>query len=186
MKKILLFSACVVLAFASCKKDSAKKTASTSITATIDGSNMNFSTGATAQSISEGGIYSLQIIGDYGSGTSAQGIVVAIETDKPIVKGTYSTTDTSSIIDVTYVQNTSTSNPVSFSTVDVGSITITSISGTNVQGTFSGTLVSDQDNTTTKTVTNGKFNVGVVAGSVQVNNSRLEAKMQAFKNRVRN
>ena len=188
MKKLLLFSTCALLAFASCKKDSSKSTTSTSITATIGGSNMNFSTAAVAQVINADGIYSAQILGSLGSGATAQGMSLSIESDKPIVKGTYSVNDTSSFTDITYVQNPSISTPVSFSCEETGTVTITSISSTNIQGTFSGVLVSNQDETTTKSLTNGKFNVSIIAGAGNISsaNSRVAAKMQAFKNRVRN
>jgi hypothetical protein len=167
MKKILLFSACVLLVFSACKKDSAKTATSTSITATIGSSNLNFSTAAVAQVISSNGIYAIQIIGSNGTGSSAQGVSIDIQSDKPIVKGTYSVTDTSSFTDITYVENPSVSTPVSFSSSTIGTVTITSISSTNVQGTFSGTLVSNQDNTTTQTLSNGKFNVGVLTTKEQ-------------------
>ncbi len=151
-----------MLAFASCKKDSSKTETSNTITATIGSSNFNFSTAAVAQVISSNGIYSIQIIGSNGTGSSAQGVSIAIESDKPIVKGTYSVTDTSSFTDITYVENPSVSTPVSFSSQVAGTVNITSISSTNVQGTFSGVLVSNQDNTTTQTLSNGKFNVSVI------------------------
>jgi len=162
MKKLLLISACLVLVFSACKKDSTKTTTSNSITATVGSSNFNFSTAATAEVISGSGIYSIQILGSTGAGSSAQGVSIAIESDKPIVKGTYSVTDTSSFTDITYVENPSVSTPVSFSSQVTGTVNITSISSTNVQGTFSGILVSNQDNTTTQILSNGKFNVSVI------------------------
>ena len=67
MKKLLLFSACIILALSSCKKDSPKTINSTGITATIGGSDFNFSTAATAQVISVSGLYSIQIIGSNGN-----------------------------------------------------------------------------------------------------------------------
>ena len=167
MKKLLLFSACIILALSSCKKDSPKTINSTGITATIGGSDFNFSTAATAQVISVSGLYSIQIIGSNGTGSSAQGVSISIQSDKPIIKGTYSVADASPFTDITYVENTSVSTPVSFSSNTVGTVTITSISSTNVQGTFSGVLVSNQDITTTQTLSNGKFNVSVITTKEQ-------------------
>ena len=65
-------------------------------------------------------------------------------------------------------------------------VIITSISSTNVQGTFSGVLVSNNSSSVVQTVTNGKFNVDVSPSSSQSMNSRISvAKMQLLKNRVR-
>jgi hypothetical protein len=170
MKKLFLISACFVLAFSACKKDSAKSSSSISagITATIGSSNFNFSTAATAQATTGSGIYTLQVLGETTTGSSAQGVSISIESDKPIAKGTYSisASDTSSFTQVTYVENASISNPVSFSS-ESGTVTITVISGTNVQGTFSGSLLSDQDGTTTEALTNGKFNVSLITTKQQ-------------------
>jgi hypothetical protein len=41
------------------------------------------------------------------------------------------------------------------------------ISSTNVPGTFSGVLLSDEDGTTTQSVTNDKFDVAVTATKQQ-------------------
>jgi hypothetical protein len=164
MKKILLISACLVLVFSACKKDSSKTitTTKTGITATIDGSDVDFSTGATAQAITSSGEYSIQIIGSTGSGSSAKGISVSIYSDKPIVKGTYLASDTLSSSYVIYVENAPSSNPLSFIATSAEAVTITSISSTNIQGTFYSGLLWDKDGITPRTLTNGKFNVSVI------------------------
>lgn len=170
MKKILLFSACVMFAFASCKKDSSKKTGSNTITATVGGSDINFSASASAQIVNQSGGYELAIVGLTSTGSNPQTMTISIASEVPIVKGTYTLnsstpSDANSFPQLSYSENTSITNPVGFTTDITGAnsstITITSISSTNVQGTFSGVLLSDQDNTTTKAVTNGKFDVNI-------------------------
>jgi hypothetical protein len=192
-----------MLSFASCKKDSTKTSSSNTITATVGGSNINFSTTAIAQLASDSGVYVLAIQGVSGTGSSAQSIIVGLLAEGPIVKGTYtlnSSTDPNATVlpAITYARSLSGNDADVFETdVDINipnstistttTVTITSISSTNVQGTFSGVLVNDADGTTTETVTNGKFNVDMSANKVQTMNSRvLAAKMQLLKNRIRN
>jgi hypothetical protein len=173
MKKILLFSACVMLAFSSCKKsDKNSSTASNTITVTVGSSNLSFNTAATAVLANSSGSYVLLVSGATGTGSNAQAISIAIDSENPIVKGTYTlnsstSPDATSFPQISYVQSASTTNPVSFTSditgTNASTITITSISSTNVQGTFNGVLVSDQDGTTTKSVTDGKFNVTVTS-----------------------
>jgi hypothetical protein len=195
-----------MLAFASCKKDSAKKTTTTTntITATVGGSNINFSTNAVAELASDSGAYILAVAGASGADSSAQSIFVGLVSEGPIVKGTYtfnSSTDPYATIvpDITYAKNLSGSAADFFvtdyelkvqnSTISTTTtVTITSISSTNVQGTFSAVLVNAQiNNTTTQTVTSGKFNVDISATKLQTMNSRISAaKLQSLKNRIRN
>jgi hypothetical protein len=204
MKKLLLFSICAMLSFASCKKDSTKTSSSNTITATVGGSNINFSTTAIAQLASDSGVYVLAVQGVSGTGSSAQSIIVGLLAEGPIVKGTYtfnSSTDPNTITvlpAIAYTSNLSGIDADEFeSNIDISlqdstisttaTVTITAISSTNVQGTFSGLLINDGDNVSTKTVANGKFNVDMSANKVQTMNSRvLAAKLQSFKNRIRN
>jgi len=204
MKKILLFSACVLLAFASCKKDSSKTSSSNSITATVGGSNSNFSTNAIAELAADSGAYVLAVGGSTGTSSSAQSVVVSLLSDAPFVKGTYTfdaSTDPNTITvlpSVTYLTNTSGDESSEFDSSTVidlqdstlsttCTITITAISSTNIQGTFSGLLVNEGDGTTTKSVTNGKFNVALKTVNAGSLNSRISAtKLRLFKNRVRN
>jgi hypothetical protein len=202
MKKLLLLSACVLLAFASCKKDSSKIIASNTITATVGGSNINFSTTATGALVSDSGAYILEIGGLSGTSSSAQSIAVGLLSESPFVKGTYTfnkSTDPNTITvipAIAYTGNLSGTDAFESETViDLQdstistscTVTITSITSTNVQGTFSGLLVNDEDNTTTKTVTNGKFNVDITKTTLQNMNTRISAtKLRSLKNRIRN
>ncbi|MHB8208859.1 hypothetical protein [Mucilaginibacter sp.] len=203
MKNFLLFSACVMLAFASCKKDAAKTTTTNTITATVGGTNVNFSTGAIAQLGSDSGAYILEVQGVSGTGSSAQPIIVGLVSEAPIVKGTYtfnSSTDPNATVfpDITYAKSLSGSAADVFvtdiyfdaqsSTISTTTtVTITSISSTNVQGTFSGVLINEADDTITETVTNGKFNLAISTIKLQAMNSRISAaRMQSFKNRLKN
>jgi hypothetical protein len=204
MKKILLFSACVLLVFSACKKDSAKTASSNTITATVGGSNINFSTNATGELATDSGAYVLAVGGLTGTSSSAQSIVVGLLSDKPFVKGTYTfdtSTDPNTITvlpSIAYLTNTSGDESSEFdSNTDIYlqnstlsttcTVTITSISSTNIQGTFNGLLTNDGDNTTTKTVTNGKFNVGLKTVNAGSLNTRISAaKLRSFKNRILN
>ena len=165
-----------MLAFSSCKKSAPKVTSSNSITVTVGSSNLNFSTAASALLANSSGSYVLLISGATGTGSNAQAISIAIDSETPIVQGTYTlnsstNTNATSFPQIAYVQSASTTNPVSFTSDPTGTnastITITSINPTNVQGTFNGVLLSDQDGTTTKSVTDGKFNVDITASKQQ-------------------
>lgn len=204
MKKILLISACVIFAFASCKKDSSKKIASNTITATVGGTNTSFNTSAEAELASDSGAYIMVIAGLTGTTSSAQSMVVGLLSDQPFVKGTYTfdeSTDPNTITvlpSIAYLTNTSGDESSEFESnteIDLGNstlsttatVTITSISTTNIQGTFSGLLVNDGDGTTTKSVTNGKFNVTLKTVSAASFSNRISAaKIQSFKNRLKN
>jgi hypothetical protein len=207
MKNFLFLSACVILAFASCKKDAAKTTTTNTITATVGGSNINFSTTAIGELASDTGAYVLEIVGLTGTSSSAQSMAVGLLSDAPFVKGTYTfnSADTTSTVTVfpiiEYIKNLSGDDSYIFGTnagINIGdgsyvgptsttTVTITSISSTNVQGTFSGILVNEGDNTTTETVTNGKFNVDLKTTNLQNMNTRISVtKLRSLKNRVRN
>jgi len=194
-----------MLAFASCKKDSNKKvTASNTITATVGGTNTNFNTDAVAELASDSGAYVLEVVGLTGTTTSSQSIVIALLSDQPFVKGTYTfdtTTDPNTITvlpALAYLTDESGSESSEFeSNTDIDlenstlsttcTVTITAISSTNVQGTFSGLLVNDGDETTTKSVTNGKFNVTLKTVNTEALNSRVStAKMKILKSKLRN
>lgn len=196
-----------MLAFASCKKDSAKTTGKNTITATVGGSNINFSTTAIAQLASDSGLYVLGVQGVSGTGSSAQSVIVELLSNKPIVKGTYtlnSSTDPNTITvipAIAYAKSLSGNDADIFeseldldlensvlTTNTTATVTISSISSTNVQGTFSGVLINDADGTTTENITNGKFNVDLSANNnIQSFNKRISAaKVQIFKKRLNN
>ena len=164
--KLLLFSACVILAFSSCKKESKTTTTTTAtLSATIGGVNETFNSSLTAQSIYNNPGYTIGITGFRGAGTNPDGLQLAVNSDKPIAKGVYTissqtSTDPSNLPLIIYYKSTGTFG-TDVSGVNVTTITITSISSANVQGTFSGVLISETGDNTTQTITDGKFNVNI-------------------------
>ncbi len=197
MKKLFLFSACVMLAFASCKKEAATTTvAANTITATVEGTPIIFATKQSAQLLIDSGLYELQVQGVNEGLSSAQSIIFGVVSKGPIVKGTYtlnsSTNPNATIIPIiSYAASGTTdvfetdfnfANPVLSTTTTVS---ITSISGTNVQGTFNGVLVSTTSTAVIQTITNGKFNVDISANS-SLSISRSSINMLSLKNRLRN
>jgi hypothetical protein len=164
MKKILLFTICVTLAFSSCKKSSSDIPANT-ISATIDGVDESFNSNPIAELGTAIRLNSnLLISGSNGSGTGSDSMAITIESNNTIVKGNYINTG-SDFISVLYNKGPfSLSNPNTYSTDINGTypttVTITSMSSTNIQGTFSGKLLF-KDGTTVKNVTNGKFNLTI-------------------------
>jgi hypothetical protein len=167
MKKLLLFTICVTLAFSSCKKSSSDIPANT-ISATVDGVDESFNTSPIAELGTAISLNSnLLISGSNGSGTSSDSMGITIESNNTIVKGSYTnaSTNNSSYVSVLYNKAPfSLSNPNIYSTDINGTypttVTITSMSSTNIQGTFSGKLLF-KDGTTVKNVTNGKFNLTI-------------------------
>ena len=174
MKKLLLFSACIMLAFASCKKNDPTKstTAVGTISATIGGVNETFTTSVIAES-ADTPAYNIAISGFRGTDVNREGIQIGISSYKPITTGTYTissalSNDVVYTPFVGYYKNTSVSSVATFGTdfsaVNITTITITSLSSTNVQGTFSGVLINeDGTSTDTQTITNGKFDVNITS-----------------------
>ena len=167
MKKLLLFSACIMLAFASCKKNDPTKstTAVGTISATIGGVNETFTTSVIAES-ADTPSYTIGISGFRGTGANQEGIQIGISSYKPITTGTYTissalSNDVVYTPFVGYYKNTSVSSIAIFGTDNITTITITSVSNTNVQGTFSGVLLNEDGSTDTQTIANGKFNVNI-------------------------
>jgi len=173
MKKLLLFSACIMLAFASCKKSDPTKSNTTAvgtISATIGGVNETFTTSVVAESVDTPS-YTIAISGFRGTGATQEGIQIGISSYKPITTGTYTissalSNDVVYTPFVGYYKNTSVSSLVTFGTdfsaVHITTIIITSLSSTNVQGTFSGVLINeDGTSTDTQTITDGKFDVNI-------------------------
>ena len=175
MKKVLLISFCILFIFTSCKKKSEVVPVNT-ITATVNGVNMNFNVNIHAQydgDFEGTGNTGLTIVGGatIDSITGLMGISIVTANANSITKGTYiaananntppiwaalSYTDFNSVTNspgTNYVSNINNSAPFT--------ITITSISNTNVQGTFSGILGNLNNSSDIKTVNNGKFNVKI-------------------------
>ena len=158
-----------MLAFASCKKSDKKSNSSgtNTITADVGGSTVNFNIGVTGLLSTGQGSYVLFISGATGTGSNEQSMQIGIDSQKPIAAGTYTLSSSTSPDATAFPQLTygiGATSPTAFMTdgTNVTTVTITSISNTNVQGTFSGVLTSALDGTTTKSITNGKFNVALI------------------------
>jgi hypothetical protein len=166
MKKPLLITICILLAFSSCKKSS--DVPANTISATIDGVDESFNTNQSARLGSSIDLNSnLLISGSSASGTGADGIGITIESNSTIVKGSYNNagTNNSGFTSILYSKGPSLLIDPNIYTTDVNgnyptTITITSMSNTNIQGTFSGQLLF-KDGKTVKSVTNGKFNLDI-------------------------
>jgi hypothetical protein len=166
MKKTLIFISCILLGVASCKKDSADPPSHT-ITATINGVEENFNTGAYAQLTTGVATNSnLAIFGTNGSGTSADVMSLTLMGDQTLYTATYSSGNSGvASASILYSNGVATSGVLSngYATPASGNpstITITSLTSTSVQGTFSGVLVL-LDGSTTKAVTNGQFSLAL-------------------------
>ncbi|WP_426671551.1 hypothetical protein ACPPVU_09960 [Mucilaginibacter sp. McL0603] len=167
MKKLLLFTICVTLAFSSCKKSSSDIPVNT-ISATIDGVDESFNTNPIAELGTAISLNSNLIIsGGNGSGTGSDSMAITIESNNTLAKGSYTnaSTNNSSYVSVLYNKGPFSLAHPSYYTTDVNgayptTVTITSMSSTNIQGTFSGKLLFT-DGTTVKNVTNGKFNLTI-------------------------
>ena len=175
MKFFLPLAICLLFVFSSCgkKADVIAPANTNNISATVDGANVSFNAEAAARVVTnEPGAYPYLL--DITGATSTAGnnaiIVITVSSENPITTGTYISSDTNpgpvSFSGLTYQQDVAGSqiaNP--YITDNSGhyptTVTITSISSTNVQGTFSGTLVYSIGGSQTETVTNGKFNMTI-------------------------
>jgi hypothetical protein len=174
MKYLLALFVCLLFGFGACKKDGVGGPPNT-ISATVNGVNINFNAKAIARmdtSVTGPTGVTLNITGETNTEGVRSFIAVSVSTyspDGPIAAGTYLSLGTNSQADFSYLFYTemaSDTQPGQTYVTDatgkyLGSVTISSISRTSVAGTFSGMLVSSSGDTTTTTVTNGKFNVSI-------------------------
>jgi hypothetical protein len=134
---------------------------------------MNFNINLTARLTYEPEGATLYFQGSTAAQPPVGGIVVSLNLPNAnaIIKGTYPIASSNNNppvrVEVSYGYYDPSSNGLfqpyitDHSGAHPSKITITSISSTNVQGTFSGTLIYSNCGTSTKTVTNGKFNVNI-------------------------
>ena len=168
MKTISLIAICLLFINTSCKKNSENSpTPTNSISATVNGVNEAFNAKIKASETNIGGINVLLITGSETFDTNSAAINIEIDTSAAITTGTYSAkTGTpqgfNSGATISYVRGYMALYP-SLNSGLLNSITISRISSTNVQGTFSATLSGSALglSPTTKTITNGKFNVTI-------------------------
>jgi hypothetical protein len=168
MKTLLLLPICTLFLLVSCKKNT-PVTPQSSISATVDGVNETFDVNAAATLTNIEGTGNVLLIS--GKETSETGIGVEVNSASTITKGSYTVTTGipegfNPATSVSYTQGYEIFFPVQNASSQ-NLITITYISSTNVQGTFnvdlSGALPSSQPIFTSKTITNGKFNVSIKA-----------------------
>jgi hypothetical protein len=176
MKNILLFSVCLLFILSSCKKSGGGdgSTPANTISATVDGVKLNFSTKAIAYiSQTYSMINILDINGQTGKGITNEGIDINVAEYFPnvgITKGTYLTSGpppSPAYSYLSYYKQVPDSNYVHSYFTDISklaayvtTVTISSITDTNVQGTFSGTVYNSRGDST-KVITNGKFNMAI-------------------------
>jgi hypothetical protein len=179
MRNTLRFAIFLLIAFSSCKKSGGTDgpIPLNTITATVDGVNVNFSVSAKAiiGTITQYGGTSDVYIGIYGQ-TGADDnralldvVVTLYPPATQVTTGTYPDIDANSPAGfaVLLYEKFSSNPPGTHETTTLSNssyqtfITITSISSGSVQGTFSGTLQNPSDLTTANVITNGKFNVAL-------------------------
>jgi len=168
MKKTLLFVIAILSFCVSCKKNSSdpSNTPVNTITATVDGVTESFNTTVYARIGTGIRINSALIIsGSNGAASGADLISLTLDTNNTIANGDYTNNGSNGVTSIVYSKGVFTlANPNYYATdvngIYPSTIKITSVSNTNVQGTFSGKLVFP-DGKTTKSVTDGKFNVNI-------------------------
>lgn len=173
IKHFLFFLICWLFALSSCKKTGQGKvdvTPLNTLSATINGVNVNFNAALSAHISSEPGAYPnvISIYGTTGTGNNAN-IVITVSSMKTITSGTYISSDNPGTIafsDIFYEIPDGTSQVIEPYIADSSgfyptTVTITSISSMNVQGTFNGTLVYSLGGGTNQSIINGKFNVRI-------------------------
>lgn len=173
MKRKLKYLFCLFFALASCKKkNEVTPIPANTITVAINGVNSSFNINASGSFGGAPGTSTLNITGQSSASYPGKTINVSLtSTDfNAIAIGTFIINTANNRPNVLpSVLTTEESDPNSNSGVfntdlsgkNITTIAITAISSTNVQGTFSGTLVSYLDGAITETVTNGKFNVNI-------------------------
>lgn len=171
MKKILFLFACAVVVLASCQKNNTTVTPAVALSATINGTNENFSSLDTARLINPDGS-GIYVAGGMSKDTTAARILLFLTLKNPITVGTYSTTtgSSSSPIEIIYEpKGNTTANTTYYYSYGAGNypctINVTSISSTHVEATFTGTLILFSSIATgtlqTVTITDGKVNMDI-------------------------
>jgi hypothetical protein len=158
---------CFLLALvlvASCKKSnhSSSSTGGT-ITATVDGTPMTFNNILVAKDTSILGAYAITISGISALSANAPELSFTVDGPDTVTSGTYSISSTGMTDDLpalSFSQGTTLVYESDISGTYPSSIVITTLTKTNIQGTFTGTITLQLGSgATTKTITDGKFNV---------------------------
>jgi hypothetical protein len=166
MRRFLLAGISLVLIFSSCKKKQQEVTPASTITATIDGTPMDFSASVSGGKGTTAAVTTIHVLGASNSGLTPTTIAVAISSAdaNALQLGTYTYSTANlhpTVFPIITYSNPADNGPYTTDAygVQVTTVTITALSSTNVQGTFSGTLTRPTTDATTKTITDGKFNV---------------------------
>ncbi|WP_184544794.1 hypothetical protein [Mucilaginibacter sp. FT3.2] len=168
MKKLLLFAACVALVWLSCKNATQAVAPTSSIAATFDGTGENFSTIDSSGYRNTATYYSAFISAKNGTSATADKIELDIYSPNPIAVGTYNLSKNYNppfgiliIYKTNGGSNFADDYVVDYTGNHPASITIAALNSTNIQGTFSGTLVAADNSGNTKTITGGRFNIDI-------------------------
>jgi len=163
MKKLqfLLLPLCLLLVLSACKKNSTKTNVTGTFTATIGGKTQTFNVGAQANLQHNGDFYTLGLIGVQ-SASASNSMIISITSSSPITAKTYSDSDSDSPAQMSYTMASGAVYQDDGADGTSGTVTIKSITNSNVQGTFSGTLMLiTGTGAATQTVTNGTFNLDI-------------------------
>ena len=161
MKKILLPAIFIILIFGACRKGDVTLNV---VSATVDGANVNLSMPAYGQAFYDpiAMEYTVNIIGATGTANGDAAILININSNTPIVSGTYLSNNAGfygPVATILYTAANASSGGQPYISNGPGgvpaTVVITSISKNNVAGTFTGTLTYPA----VKVITNGKFNV---------------------------
>ncbi|MBS1531397.1 MAG: hypothetical protein JSU01_13910 [Bacteroidetes bacterium] len=165
MKKLFLIAACFSVVLYACNKSGAKPYAA--VSATIDGVDENFNTADSLGYKNTATVYSATVTAASNASSTADKLELYIANPSQLAPGTYALTTTWNppygpliVYKLNGSTNSSDAYVVDYTGEHPAQITITAISNSNIQGTFSGVLVNAANNGTTKTITNGKFDVG--------------------------
>ncbi|HVS92539.1 MAG TPA: hypothetical protein VHE59_10925 [Mucilaginibacter sp.] len=162
MKKsiFLLIPLCLLLGLSSCKKNSSKPAnAAGTLTVTVGGKAQTFNVGATAHLDNTGGVNTLGIMGLQSTGT-ANSLIITVSSSGPITAKSYTDADSEAQLSYTLASGAAYQDDGTGGTTST--VTIKSITSTNVQGTFSGTLMLiNGTGAATQTLTNGSFNLSI-------------------------
>lgn len=165
---MLFFAIGIALIWLSCKNGTEVVDLNSPIVATINQVTENFNTVDSSGYRNTSTYYSAFISARNGTMATADKMELDIYSPNPIAVGTYMLTKDYNppfgiliIYKVNGSSNFADDYVVDYTGNHPASITISSLSSTNIQGSFSGTLVAANNSGATKTITNGKFNIAI-------------------------
>lgn len=154
-KTLLVFTSILIIAgFSSCKKDKKVSPPSGSMTASIDGKSISFSTHTmvVTGSVNDVNFTAIQ-------GNASDGSTMSVTVNGTLTAGTtYTSSDPDPGNEPVLLYGLGNDNYMNGINNPSVNVTITAVSSSSIQGTFSGT-VTDMTSGTDKVITAGKFNV---------------------------